>query len=384
MGLNTAFVESQTSYIARLADAHCVSVGNLIGKEMAPLLGKEYLKNSAKKGGSRFYNFAIEINGLGAQANDFANVLSMLTGIDKIRELTLMPWNGVFPVKEMFRKCKAWCPVCFENSKKNEQCIYEPLIWNFKAVNICRTHDVRLITQCPNCTKEIPVLSRKTRNGLCSSCGCWLGADDTNSNQVKTVDLLWDNFVTENIENLIAMGNESSVRITDNSICTFLKFVADKAGGVCAFSRYVNIPVSTIRLWIRGINKPILYTLLKICYQVGINITDIFSTKQQCISFMPVIKGLRSVSADKIVSKNVERRKIDWHRVEYSLNYIINNKTVSAPSVCEVARNLGVDKRLLYDHFPALCKTVSGNHTTYTQMMRQKRIDEGCQKIVRR
>ena len=58
---------------------------------MAPRLVKEYLKNSSENCGSRFYNFAIEIDCLGKHAHDFVNVISELTGIDSISNLTLIP-----------------------------------------------------------------------------------------------------------------------------------------------------------------------------------------------------------------------------------------------------------------------------------------------------
>ncbi len=381
IGLNTELVESQTSYISRLADAHCVSVGTLIGKEITPLLGKEYIRNNAENGGGRLYSYAIEINGLGKQAADFANILSELTGIERVRDLTLLPWRGIFPVRNLFRKSKAWCSKCFETWKESGQPIYEPLIWNFKAVNICGIHSVRLETQCPNCKREPPFLSRRTRNGFCSFCGCWLVSDDVRINQIKADELSWENFVVTNIGSLIMLGKDLPVRYTDNSICTFIKSVTDKAGGLGAFSKYADIPLSTLRLWIRGINKPLLDSLLKTCYLVGINITEIFNLEQSCIDFVPIAKELLPVIDNKPTKKNIKRRKIDWSSIENSLKNIIKNKTVSAPSACEVAKTLGLDKRLLYSHFPALCQTISKNYASHVQMMKQKRIDEGCQKI---
>lgn len=87
--------------------------------------------------------------------------------MERIRDLTFIPWRDILPIKNLFRKSKVWCPICFENSKNCRQPIYEPLIRNFKAVNICGIHSVRLETQCPNCNREVPFLSRKTRNGFC-------------------------------------------------------------------------------------------------------------------------------------------------------------------------------------------------------------------------
>lgn len=326
IGLNTELVESLTSYISRLADAHCLSVGTLIGKVLTPLLMKEYLKNSTENGGSRLYDFACEINGLGEQAYDFANVLSLLTGIDRLWELTFISWKGIFPVRDVFRKSKVWCPLCYETSKKNGQAIYEPLIWSFKAVNICGIHSVKLENRCPICKKEIPILSRKMRNGYCPYCGCWLGSDKINANQINTNELLWNKYLVTNIGSLIKMGNELSGRVTDSSIYSFIKSVVENVGGVHAFSRDFDIPLSTIRLWIREMNKPSLYKLLKICYKVGINITDIFSTEQFFINFVPIDKSACPVIENKCLNKK-KRRKIDWRIIENELKNIADNES---------------------------------------------------------
>ncbi len=72
IGLKTELIESQTSYISRLAEAHLVSVGSLLGKVVAPVIGKEYLNH-----GSRFYDHAIELNALGNQAEEFSKAISM-------------------------------------------------------------------------------------------------------------------------------------------------------------------------------------------------------------------------------------------------------------------------------------------------------------------
>jgi len=42
IGLNTPDVESFTSYVSRLAEAHCVNVGALLNKEAAPLKQRLY------------------------------------------------------------------------------------------------------------------------------------------------------------------------------------------------------------------------------------------------------------------------------------------------------------------------------------------------------
>ena len=46
IGIGTPLVESLTSYISRLAEAHCVSPKSLVINEILPVLGREYKARS--------------------------------------------------------------------------------------------------------------------------------------------------------------------------------------------------------------------------------------------------------------------------------------------------------------------------------------------------
>ena len=101
IGLNTGMVERLTSYLARLAEEHYVTLGTLIGKELAFVLGKEYLINSSLNGGSRFYDTGSELNGYGKSADDCIRGLEALTGQTRLSQLTLMRWNTFNVVSSM-------------------------------------------------------------------------------------------------------------------------------------------------------------------------------------------------------------------------------------------------------------------------------------------
>src|SRR3712207_5314294 len=74
IGFGTPFVESLTSYIVRVASAHCVTAGTLVAEEVAPVIGKPYLtvKTSATVS-SPFLLTARSINGFGVTASEWAN-----------------------------------------------------------------------------------------------------------------------------------------------------------------------------------------------------------------------------------------------------------------------------------------------------------------------
>jgi hypothetical protein len=83
--IGTPQVESLTGYIARLADAHCVSPGTLIAEEFTSLVkqpnGQSYLHGMSSR--------TEALNGLGQMALEFVRMLERLTLRDDLRYLSL-------------------------------------------------------------------------------------------------------------------------------------------------------------------------------------------------------------------------------------------------------------------------------------------------------
>ncbi len=381
ININTGTSESLTSYISRLAEAHCVSVGTLIGKEMAPVLGKEYIIKSSKNGGNTFYKSGNELNGIGKLADDFAQCLSEFTGLNSVKSLTLVALHDVLPIRDMFRQNKAWCPLCLESWHKKSNPIYEPLIWCIKAVKLCEIHGTMLSSICSNCRMEIPVISRRARNGFCSFCGCWLGLNTINKDEKMSFEqLVWEQYITANIGHLISQKSELK-SASRSDIYNFIKLVAEKLGGLCAFSRYFDIPKSSASQWLEGVHRPTLQTLLKICYRLKVSIIEAFSPEQICFSISPGNSGYSDTMVDIKTKNKAKVKRINWNVVENKLNDIISNRTSPPPSVNEAAKGLECTKRSLYCHFSALCKKISANHTQYLKLVKEERINEAALNI---
>lgn len=95
LGIGTPNVESLTGYVARLAEAHCVSPGDLIAHKCRSLVkrpqGKSYLHQVSSS--------TETLNGTGQMAIDFIQVLENLTLRQELRYLTLLQWANVLPSK---------------------------------------------------------------------------------------------------------------------------------------------------------------------------------------------------------------------------------------------------------------------------------------------
>ena len=86
IGVDTPMVESLTSYIIRLASAHCVSVGTLVAKEIAPLINKTYITDrSSATISDQFSSVSSAVNGFGITTVDWVNAMQteVLSGLCK-------------------------------------------------------------------------------------------------------------------------------------------------------------------------------------------------------------------------------------------------------------------------------------------------------------
>ncbi|MED4850985.1 TniQ family protein [Caldifermentibacillus hisashii] len=286
IGIGTPYIESLTSYIIRLAAAHNFTPGNLIGKIITPLLNKNYLINTAVRGGGGLYKSASALNGIKSSAIDLVKSLEVLTLREDLELLTMLTWSKVLPTRGLMRSHKAWCPVCYEEWKKNDQVIYEPLIWFIEEVKICTRHKVKLETYCSYCAKEIPTLSRNSQHGYCSNCSRWLGGEKDFLSQEKEINFL-EVWKAKNIGELL----ESMAFIKGCTDESRIQIVLKKAVMECTdgkeseLIKLLDVPKSTYKSWVEENKRPSLYYLLKVSCCLGITLKQLLTDDLTTIAF---------------------------------------------------------------------------------------------------
>lgn len=173
VGIGTANVESLSGYISRLAQEHSLSPVVLLKNSVRDLseLPKTLLQNSISAG------FAGSLNGFSENTEIIVDILQKATLRDDIYRTTLIPWRKILSKQKLLKNHSAWCPVCFDEQKRNHGIVYEKLLWTFNTVNACRIHEIPLAERCPHCRKKSKVLSGRSRPGYCSGCLKWLGSN---------------------------------------------------------------------------------------------------------------------------------------------------------------------------------------------------------------
>jgi hypothetical protein len=92
LGLGTSLTESLTSYLTRLAAAHCVSVRKLFVHEMMPLLHRSYSLSSIAE---MMSHFSYLVNGVDSHAQAWSGALESLTQHRNLRPLTMLTWSSL-------------------------------------------------------------------------------------------------------------------------------------------------------------------------------------------------------------------------------------------------------------------------------------------------
>ena len=167
IGRGTREVESLSSYVTRLAQAHCVDPWTLMTHEIQPYIGERRL----------VWQWAM--NGTRTVARRWVTALEALTQRRGLTALTFLPWARVLDAVPLLRRERAWCPNCYEGWRTGGTPVYEPLLWAIRGVTVCPTHRRPLLERCPSstCRAWSRMFGRWLRPGHCQVCREWLGRE---------------------------------------------------------------------------------------------------------------------------------------------------------------------------------------------------------------
>jgi hypothetical protein len=273
VGLGSAFVESLTSYVARLAEAHDISPGTLVTREILPKVREEFRRHEYKVpvAKSTFMYQAHTLNSVGQVAQDWVKVLEQLTGVRDLQYLTMGTWRQIISGVDLLRRRRAWCPLCLEHWRGSNQQVYEPLLWALKEVSVCPIHARLLADQCPHCGGDQYVISVKVKPGYCCRCRLWLGMNSAAAD--IPLDVGGRVALSESIGELLSIAPTFAQPPTCDALLHNLKLcIRELADG--SMSRFVaatGISYDILADWVRVPERNVrLVHLCRICTLVGV------------------------------------------------------------------------------------------------------------------
>ena len=309
-GIGTAQVESLTSYVTRLADAHAVSPGTLTRQEIFPSLPTS----------PKHFRCATlhSLNGLGPYFMQWVMALQELTSRNDLESLTLLPWRSVFAADGILRRHRTWCPRCYEERRSQDGGVYDSLLWALASVTACPVHEVLLEERCPCCKRRPLPLSARGLAGVCNHCGTWLGTNASGPLRAKEGrDLVFRVQVAREVGVLLSSNisqNRPTLFHLRNNIHRAIEDWAD--GNRLLLCRIARISDKSLTEWLSGAHRPSLPLLIVVTRNLRIPLSR-FLIEQISVSDEVWIQAREAVRAER--SKLMKRWEISRREPDYPM-----------------------------------------------------------------
>jgi transcriptional regulator with XRE-family HTH domain len=366
IGKGTDLVESATSYLSRVANAHTVSTWMLLKHEIAPrLFGPDaVIRNRLSE---LTATMGAACNGENATASKLVSILQTLTGRDDLGRTTMGFCRGFVASRFLVRVEQAWCSACLNEWKKEGREVYLPLLWHVLAVRVCPRHGTKLNTKCHTCRRSFHPLAH-SRPGFCHRCGEWLG---TGSEEVGHPESVAHKSIAQAISDLLRDGPEMLDKLEKSVFPKNIEFILNHffKGNIQALARYLGINRSSVIAWKKGSQLPSLLLLADVSDRFKISAASLLSRALAAeeITFQPELP---------IAPKRKEflsPPKIDLEQMRRVLEEAIANDSLPRPSLNQLAKRLGCRLTTLGRRFPELAQVVKDRHQKFCAIRKEVR-----------
>lgn len=373
MNVFSGSVESLSSYISRLSQAHCLPVDSLVTEIIWP----EINLSSKEANKSTFYEMTSKsINGVGIYAREFTVALQRLTLRQELRYLTMLPFESFIDRggKGLIKEKKEWCPQCYEEQTREYGFMYDPLRWSILQVSTCDKHKSKLSSVCHVCKREQWSLVRYTPLGYCIHCGANLSEScveiqhEHSSPEAKE----WTEWLQRNINKLLQASEILDKECSSESFSMAITKVVDDLsdGKASHLDKTLGFGVGTIAQWRRGRYKPRFDYLLHMAYRLGVDVLDLVQYKSDCTQKVLIRKDHLSIKA----KDNREHKTYDHDKIERRLDIVIKKKIPM--SVNAIANELGVSYGYLNHRFTDKVREISDNYKRQLKEERRRKFND--------
>jgi hypothetical protein len=367
VGIGTAWVESLASYVARLAEAHCINVADLIALELSRRAASAPLVTD----GFRPQTYAI--NGVGEAPRRWCRALEEATGRDDLSNLTLVGLDELIWQSYLFRRTRAWCPRCLADRQQTGFAVYEPLLWAIRTVRRCPRHWEFLQEICPHCHRASIALTAYSRLGFCSRCQRWLGSTacgKTAEQVLSQPEFEYEIWLSNQTGDLLALASQLKgvalgPRLRDNLFPYIDRLTA---GNLEEFARITK----TSRMVVRGLmtakHRSRIDLLLRLCSSLRIPVRNLLEDN----STPNIATGF---SRRRRLGRNQRRRPEILRALQEAL------VEEPPPMLAGVARRLNHDRsESLCRVAPELCRKIVVRHQKAVNRLPRKGRPRICAK----
>jgi hypothetical protein len=381
IGVGTPEVESVSSYLNRLAQAHCVTVSALITHELLPHISPQGPSSASRtpppsRGGPRGPGncLARQIDGLGRTAATWGAGLTALTGRHDLHYLTLLTWRNVLPTRHVFAPLLRWCPACFDERVTTGHPLYTPLGWKLKPITACVRHQRLLRSRCHACQQRPAAFSGRSRPGYCARCGWWLGADGRvdppPDERLSEEAWPWQRWVVTNLGQLLQAAPRLACPPLAETVARAITAYQSQrtAAGMPGLRVTLGSTRNRFGKWSRGEARMQIDLLLKFCFHHGISLLQFLTEPPPALppppevaAHPPMVRIMGTAGwHPKGTNRDVLRRAM-----EAALAHAGPPMSLRA-----MAKRVSLASRTLWYYDPELCQHIVQRYAAYRTQRR--------------
>ena len=375
----TAWIESLSSYVNRLAWLYDVAPQVLIAKEIVPSLKAEHhiRESSAAPLGAFCKRGAMSINGGGEVASDWVQALEHLTMRTDLEHLTIHQWGKNVPSHHLFRNYPAWCAACYDEWHEQKKPLYQPLLWMFQVITICPMHRRKLVERCSTCHTSQSVMATKLPIGYCTHCTAWLGAHSNTCSDGEIAEEVyrWQCWIVSEFAKLHHRENAAEVPRWEKipqGLATCMHIV----GEARRFANLTCLSESSISQWLAGKRVPSFESVLRLCYVLHI------SPLQMIHNDICELQDAIHVQETK-EAPFLKHERPHVEHVEYALEFIqaVIDGREPTLGLQQIARRVEISARTLARHFPRECALATAQYQAHRRKMAEQHIADMREEI---
>lgn len=368
-GIGTPETECLTSYLARLANTHHVTVGSLLLCYVLPYLRD--MPTESERGPLDSLLIAMRAaNGADTLAARLVGAVEQLTLTTGAQWTTLIVWGEVFSRRNLQRRFRAWCRDCYMEQSVGGGPLYDHLIWVVAPVKVCVRHQCLLTEKCPECQKRLWPVQSRYLPGFCSYCQAWLGATGEQAvlegDGAIIGDLNYELWAAEQIGGMIAASPILRAAPGRQDVATAIKHCCDilMEGNGSILSHLLGVAKTTGPHWCQGKSVPSLSTLVRLSYFTRVPLLKLLtdpSGVRDHLSSHPIDIGDRQRLSSR---PPIRPNSPAFQKLREQIEAAVGESP--PPSLDEVARRLGYKYAYaLQMKFPELSKQIISNHRAF-------------------
>lgn len=355
--IDGSYVESMSSYLCNVAEAHGVSPNQFITNVIGDAVSEFYMP---RRNAFNVNGFSQQLDGLSSYGRRLLSVMSPMMGCQAPESHLLDVFAPLTSQRGFLRKHLVWSPEFLDLTAS----AYVPALWRLQHIKVCSKFRQPLHVRCPSCGREVHVLSAKGRIGYCSNdaCGADLrktdntGAVSTTRGSYKSMDYeVWVSNQTELLmKHLHANPLGDDYLMTDTLNFWFDHFGLNQIRGFGP--KYFGVLGNKLGLWTRGECIPKLENLFNFAWVLKL---DAVSFVRREVPASHDGKIQKSLACLEVEGSGSPRRPIDKDGVGRLLKHIASEQSFVNKSFSDVARELGRSMGSLRGAFPDEAKEIS-------------------------